>query len=78
MTEEELKVVADLVAACCGRDTKNTGEVLIDSVAIHANAAAMRLLIKYGLMEADTDVGRRIRARWTAEGLRVRKPNNGQ
>ncbi|WP_271585321.1 hypothetical protein [Bradyrhizobium sp. CCBAU 45389] len=68
MTKEELKVIADLVVAYCGRDTKNTGEVLVDSGAIGVNAAAMYLLVRYGLMEADTQAGRRIRARWTAAG----------
>ena len=73
MTKEELKILVDLVANYCGRDTKNTGEVFIDSGAIGINAAAMRLLIRYGLMEADTDVGRRVRARWTPAGRDLRE-----
>lgn len=68
MTKEELKVVVDLVSQYCGRDIKSTGERLIDSVAISTNAAAIQLLVRYGLMEVDTEVGRRIRARWTAAG----------
>lgn len=68
MTKDELEVVVDLVVAYCGKDTKNTGEVLVDSGAIGVNAAAMYLLVRYGLMEADTQAGRRIRARWTAAG----------
>jgi hypothetical protein len=68
MTKEELKVVVDMVSQFCGRDTKDTGERFVDSNAISANAAAMRLLVRYGLMEIDSEFGRRIRARWTAAG----------
>jgi len=68
MTKDELKVIVDLVSAYCGKDTKNTGEVLVDSNAVGVNAAAMFLLVRYGLMEADTQAGRRIRARWTNTG----------
>jgi urease accessory protein UreF len=68
MTQEELRVVAGLVIAYCGKDVKNTGETFVDSNAIGVNAAAMRLLVRYGLMEVDTDAGRRVRARWTAAG----------
>ncbi|HEY4140187.1 MAG TPA: hypothetical protein VGM57_02170 [Pseudolabrys sp.] len=68
MTKEELKVVADMVLQHCGRDTKDTGEKFVDSMAISANTDAMRLLSRYGLMEIDSEIGRRIRARWTAAG----------
>ncbi len=68
MTKEELKVVVDLVTAYCGKDVKNTGETFVDSNAIGVNAAAMRLLVRYGLMEVDTQAGRRVRARWTPAG----------
>jgi len=67
MTRDELKVVVDVVHAYCGRDIKlSTGEEVVDSGAIGTNAAAMRLLVRYGLMEVDDEAGRRIRARWTA------------
>jgi hypothetical protein len=76
MTTEELKVVVDMVRAYCGEDTKlSTGEKLVDSGAIGINAAAMRLLVRYGLMEIENEAGRRIRARWTAAGQQVLKPN---
>jgi hypothetical protein len=68
MTDEELKVLVDLVYQHCGEDRKDTGEILIHSMAISADAAAMRLLAQYGLMEIDSEIGRSIHARWTTKG----------
>jgi len=76
MTRDELKVVVDMVHACCGGDTKlSTGEKVVDSGAIGTNAPAMRLLVQYGLMEVEDEAGRRIRASWTAAGQELLKPN---
>jgi hypothetical protein len=71
MTDEELKVVVDMVHQHCGDDKKDTGAIFVDSMAISANAAAMRLLARHGLMEIDSEIGRRIRARWTTAGQRL-------
>ena len=69
MTNDELKVLVDMVRAYCPKDTRvDTGEKVVDSGAIGVNAAAMRLLAQYGLMEIYSDAGRRVRARWTAAG----------
>lgn len=74
MTKEELKVIVDMVHAYCGRDTKlSTGEKVVDSGAIQINAAAMRLLVHYGLMEVEDETGRRIRAKWTVAGQELNK-----
>ena len=71
MTDEELKVLVDMIYQHCGEDRKDTGEIFVDSMAIRANADAMRLLVRYGLMEIDSEIGRRIRARWTAAGQKL-------
>jgi hypothetical protein len=71
MTDEELKVLVDMVYQHCGEDRKDTGEIFVDSVGIRANADAMRLLLRYGLMEIDSETGRRIRARWTPAGQKL-------
>lgn len=55
----------------CGEDRKDTGEIFIDIMAIRANADAIRLLVRHGIMEIDSEVGRRVRARWTAAGQKL-------
>lgn len=72
VTEQELKVVVDLVSTYCGTDTDSRGEVFVDSGAIAVNASAMQLLIRYDLLEVATETSRRVRARWTAAGMKLK------
>jgi len=71
MTDEELKVLVDLIYQHCGEDQKDTGEILVYSMGFSANAAAMRLLARHGLMEIDSEIGRSVHARWTEAGQRL-------
>jgi hypothetical protein len=54
MIEGELKIVVNMVAQHC-----DLGSV-VDSGAISANAEAMRLLGRHGLLSIETDGGRRV------------------
>ena len=64
MTEDELRVVVDMVAQHCGGGIGGA----LDSGGLSANAEAMRLLAHHGLLLIEVDGGRRVIAKWTPVG----------
>ena len=71
MTKEELKVVADLILQWTHKEFPMThgGAMYLSSGGYGANAAAMWLLIRYGLMEPlEGSTPSSVRARWTHAG----------
>lgn len=65
MLDELLDALGDMVHQHCTVQN-NKGSVL-DSMALSANADAMRLLAKYNRIAIDSQCGRRIIAHWIKE-----------
>lgn len=59
--DEALDVLADMVGQHCDYDD------YVDSIAISANARAMRLLARHHRLTIDAECGRRVIARWAGD-----------
>jgi hypothetical protein len=68
MTDDELRVIVGLVNQWCRREKNLAGEQFVASGGYSANANAILLLAKHGLMTVASESGRVIRACWTDAG----------